>query len=172
MKSGKLCARQIIFVNIIVKRKQRVSDVTFAFHRNCDEEPARHASDDEMSSRARPDRFQFFNQRVKSITFHSKPSGAPAGSPTNRLPKDLHNAVRADLNQRWPRKFPVSIDLISSFVVGINGGEILSARKPISSSVGMTSSRPAISPQIVTGFPEASPMMMPSSRSMDGWVSW
>src|SRR6185436_3670060 len=36
------------------------------------------------------------------------------------------------------RRFLISIDLISSFVVGISGGEILSARKPISSSVGIT----------------------------------
>src|SRR6266480_7351637 len=85
--------------------------------------------------------------------------------------KDVDNAVQAHLNQRWPHGFLVSIDLISSFVVGISGGEILSARKPISSSVGITSSRPAISPQIVTGLPEASAMMMPSNRSMDGWVS-
>ena len=30
------------------------------------------------------------------------------------------------VNQRWPRGFLVSIDLINSFVVGISGGEILS----------------------------------------------
>ena len=39
------------------------------------------------------------------------------------------------------RRFLVSIDLISSFVVGISGGEILNARKPISSSVGITLGR-------------------------------
>jgi hypothetical protein len=63
------------------------------------------------------------------------------------------------------------IDLINSFVVGISGGEILSAWKPSSSRVGITSSQPAISPQIVTGFPEASPMMMPSNRRVEEWVS-
>jgi hypothetical protein len=77
----------------------------------------------------------------------------------------------SDLNQRWPRELLESIDLINSLVVGISGGETLSARKPISNSVGITSSRPANSPQIVTGFPEASAMMMPSNRSIDGWVS-
>ena len=90
----------------------------------------------------------------------------------NRCDLDNETVIRrsewANLNQRWPRGFLVSIDLINSFVVGISGGEILSARKPISSSVGTTSSRPAISPQIVTGFPEASAMMMPSNRSIDG----
>jgi hypothetical protein len=94
---------------------------------------------------------------------------------TNRCDLDNEIVIRrsewANLNQRWPRGLLVSIDLINSFVVGISGGEILSARKPISNSVGITSSRPASSPQIVTGFPEASPMMMPSKRSIDGWVS-
>ena len=43
------------------------------------------------------------------------------------------------------RRLLESIDLINSLVVGISGGETLSARKPSSSSVGMTSSRPASS---------------------------
>ena len=51
-----------------------------------------------------------------------------------------------------PRTFLVSIDLISSFVVGISGGDTQRTEADFQ-SVGITSSRPAISPQIVTGFP-------------------
>ena len=36
------------------------------------------------------------------------------------------------IDQRWPRALLESIDLINSLVVGISGGETLSARKPIS----------------------------------------
>jgi hypothetical protein len=58
----------------------------------------------------------------------------------------------ANLNQRWPPEFLVSIDLISSFVVGINGGEMLSAEADLQRWNDFRS--PAISPQIVTGFPK------------------
>src|SRR5262249_8617565 len=67
-----------------------------------------------------------------------------------------------------PPEPATSIDRISSFVVGISRGATLSPRKPIRSSVGIASSRPASSPQIVTGLPEASSITIPSKRSSAG----
>jgi hypothetical protein len=72
--------------------------------------------------------------------------------------KESRSRIR---NTHSPRAQQVSdIDLISCLVVGMRGGEILKARKPTASKVEMTSSRSASSPHIVTGFPDASSIII------------
>ena len=57
--------------------------------------------------------------------------------------------------------------LIRSFMPGIEVGARLSERNPIANNCGIISSRPASSPQSVSGSAPASATMMPSNRSTE-----
>ena len=83
-----LCQTNRIWKRSIVRGNKRVSNVTFGFRRNCDEEPSRLASDDEMSSRARPIDSTPFHRIIKMRALHSQPSGG-ALRPADHDGKDV-----------------------------------------------------------------------------------